>query len=142
PDVATRVFQGVQQPVCIVLAVKDGSTDSETPASVLCTSVSGHRDEKFSQLAGLGLEGDEWVPAPSGWRDPFLPAPSEGWQPLPALADLLPASSPGVSAHRTWPISPSKSTLTARGRKLLDEPDLVQRALLLHETRDTKLTST
>jgi hypothetical protein len=34
PAINTRIFQGVQQPICITLAVRDGSTDAHTPAPV------------------------------------------------------------------------------------------------------------
>ncbi len=48
PAVSTRIFQGVQHPVCIVLASRLPTHDSSKPAKVRYRSlVSGHRDNKF-----------------------------------------------------------------------------------------------
>ncbi|HTT82106.1 MAG TPA: N-6 DNA methylase, partial [Rhizomicrobium sp.] len=47
PEVATRIFQDVQQPVCIVLAARKLSKDDSRPAKVMFRSLAkGHRDKK------------------------------------------------------------------------------------------------
>lgn len=97
PEVVTRIFQAVQQPVCIVIAVRDGTTGPETPAPVRCTSVSGHRESKFEQLAALDLDADTWVDGLSDWQAPLLPAGPGSWQSLPTLDDLLAWSGIGGS---------------------------------------------
>ncbi len=73
PEVATRIFQGVQQPVCIVLAARKLGKDPTQPARVHFDALpKGRREEKFAALAvcrsTLGL-----ADGSSGWRDPFLP---------------------------------------------------------------------
>lgn len=74
PEVATRIFQGVQQPVCIVLAARTPSKNRETPAPLRFTALpEGRREAKFERLGKLSLGGPEWVEGPSGWREPFLP---------------------------------------------------------------------
>jgi len=52
PEVNTRVFQGVQQPVCIVLVARSANPDSESPATVRYRAVkASHREAKFEELA-------------------------------------------------------------------------------------------
>src|SRR5438067_2173597 len=49
PEVNTRIFQGVQHPVCIVLASRSGKKKTETPAEVRFQALpAGHRTEKFT----------------------------------------------------------------------------------------------
>ena len=56
PNVPTRIFQGVQQPVCIVLAARRLSKDSDEPARVHFHRLpKGRREEKFAALEGLSL---------------------------------------------------------------------------------------
>ncbi len=51
PGVKTRIFQAVQQPVCIVLASRSAKSDADTPAKVMFhTLPSGRREEKFTAL--------------------------------------------------------------------------------------------
>jgi hypothetical protein len=48
PEVATRIFQGVQHPVCIVLASRSPANDPDQPAAVRFRSLAkGHRKSKF-----------------------------------------------------------------------------------------------
>jgi hypothetical protein len=50
PDVSTRIFQAVQQPVCIVLASRP-TTSSDQPAKVWFRSLAkGKREDKFDEL--------------------------------------------------------------------------------------------
>src|SRR5690606_39818892 len=51
PDVSTRIFQGVQHPICIVLAHRSTNADSTTPAKVRYRSLpSGRSEEHTSEL--------------------------------------------------------------------------------------------
>jgi hypothetical protein len=57
PEVNTRIFQGVQQPVCIVLVARSAKADPNTPAAVRFRALpEGNRESKFAALAGLSLE--------------------------------------------------------------------------------------
>ncbi len=48
PEVNTRIFQGVQQPICIVLASRSSNKTDGTPARVLFQALpEGHRTQKF-----------------------------------------------------------------------------------------------
>ena len=59
PDVNTRIFQGVQQPVCIVLAARTPNKDRSTPAKLKFMALpKGHREQvKFAALAQADAQG-------------------------------------------------------------------------------------
>jgi hypothetical protein len=58
PDGPTRIFQGVQQPVCITLAARKLSKSDKQPAKVhFHTLPKGGQEEKFAALAKLSLHG-------------------------------------------------------------------------------------
>jgi N-6 DNA Methylase len=74
PEVNTRIFQAVQQPVCIVLASRSAKSKAETPAKVRFQALpAGHRTEKFAALGRLTIGGKAWLDCPTHWRAPFLP---------------------------------------------------------------------
>jgi hypothetical protein len=136
PEVPTRVFAGVQQPICITMAVRDGSTGPDEMAKVLYTEVTGLRTEKFAQLAALQLGGDQWEPCPDDWRAPFLPAGSADWRAMPALDELLGWSGSGTMPGRTWPIGPSVDVLKRRWERLIEAPEVQKPELLAEHKTD------
>ena len=100
PEVNTRIFQGVQQPVCIVLASRSAKSKAETPASVRFQALpAGHRTEKFAALGKLSLSSKAWVDCPTDWRAPFLPASTGAWATYPALEDFFIYNGSGVHAR-------------------------------------------
>src|ERR1700691_1762760 len=124
-EVNTRIFQDVQQPVCIVLASRSASakTDSNAVAKVLFQALpSGHRLEKFKRLAGLRIKSKAWVECPSDWRAPFLPASQRAWATYPKLKDLFIYNGSGVMPGRTWVIAPDVESLERRWEKLVHAP--------------------
>ena len=139
PEVPTRIFQGVQQPVCITIALRDGSSGKDIPAPVRFRSVIGRREEKFTALAKLDLSDSGWIDCSTSWRAPFLPASDAGWLAFPALDDILSWSGSGTMAGRTWVISPSTSALRARWSRLVDAPITEKSALLAPHPRDRRI---
>lgn len=132
PEVNTRIFEGVQQPVCIVLASRTPGTDPETPAAVRFRSLPvGHRREKFAALGSLTLDADGWAECPSGWRAPFLPETTGACSTYPALDDLFIYNGSGVMPGRTWIISPDSESLQRRWQALINAPD-DQKEVLFH----------
>lgn len=120
PDVPTRIFQGVQQPVCIVLAARSKKKRSRRPAAVKYTVLpAGKREEKFAALARLKLTARAWQDCPTDWRAPFLPAASGNWASYPALEELFLYNGSGVMPGRTWVIAPDAGSLHLRWRKLV-----------------------
>ena len=133
PEVPTRIFQGVQQPVCIVLAARVSNKPRDIPARVRYLALpKGKRDAKFESLAKLSLAGPSWVDGANGWREPFLPQQTGAWASFPSLAELFLWSGPGVKTHRTWVISPDVETLEDRWKTLQHENDPIKKELLFH----------
>ena len=120
PEVNTRIFQGVQQPVCIVLVSRTANTDANSPATVLYHCLpKGRREEKFAALSKLTLEGDAWIDCASNWRAAFLPASNGAWATYPALDDLFAYNGSGVMPGRTWVIAPDADSLRQRWHALI-----------------------
>jgi hypothetical protein len=142
PDVATRIFPGVQQPLAIAIFTRTPDCDSDTPALIHYTAVHGHRAEKYGALAELSLQGPQWHPTRTAWQAPFTPAAESQWDDYPALNDLLPWSSTGITANRNWPSAPASTVLKERLKVLIAEPDLARKAELFKETRDRNISST
>jgi hypothetical protein len=142
PDSSKRIFQGVQHPVCIVLAARTPRKARTVPAHVKFTSLPiGDRvDEKFAALASLSLDNPTWVDGASGWREPFSPEQVGGWASFPALAEILGWSSPGVMTHRTWVIAPDVDSLDRRWTALQRQSEPSIKELLFHPDRDRTLT--
>ncbi|WP_373492253.1 type ISP restriction/modification enzyme [Parasphingorhabdus sp.] len=133
PPVSTRIFEGVQQAVCIVLASKSPEADNSKPAQVKFRSLSkGHREDKFAELGDISLEDNQWQPGAKEWRAPFLPEFSGGWGDFVALDNLIGDSGMGTMPGRTWVIAPDKQTLEARWQELQREPLTTKRASLFH----------
>ncbi|HEX3920493.1 MAG TPA: type ISP restriction/modification enzyme, partial [Caulobacteraceae bacterium] len=143
PPASSRIFQGVQQPVCIVIASRPASADKTTAANVRFRSLpEGDRDEKFTALANLGLDDAGWVEALSDWRAPFLPAGAADWAAYPAVEDLFLYNGSGVMTGRTWVIAPDAQSLRERWDRLIREKDSASKEALFHpQTREGKVAS-
>jgi hypothetical protein len=121
PEVSTRIFQGVQQPVCIVMASRSKLTQRDAPAAIRFRSLPvGHRIGKFEALAAIDLTDGAWADCPTGWREPFLPAAQGAWPTYPALSDLFIYDGSGVMPGRTWIIAPDQQTLVDRWSALIN----------------------
>ncbi|WP_328854374.1 N-6 DNA methylase [Microbispora hainanensis] len=139
PPQSTRVFRGVQQPICIGIFARYGSPDRKRPATVHYTALHGKREEKFEAMAaGIPLDAaEQWQECPAYLTAPFMPV-AENWLSLPPLLELMPWHEPGVKANRTWVCAPSPEVLERRWRRLVAEgfPDD-----LFKRTRDLAPTS-
>ncbi len=133
PPIGSRIFQGVQQPVCIVMAARRPGTGESTPARVHFRSLpEAGRAEKFEALAGTSLHDDSWTDCPSDWRAPFLPRRSAEWAGYPALDQLFDYDGSGVMPGRTWVIAPDTQSLEARWKRLQAETDPNKKEMLFH----------
>jgi len=138
PDVATRVFPGVQQPVAIGIFTRTPETDPATPARIRYRSVHGSQGTKFDELKRLDIDDGDWEDCPDGWTAPFLPAGGDVWSQCPTVGDLFPLASPGVSPHRTWVYAPLPETLRRRWDALV-AAEGPEKARMFSETRDATL---
>lgn len=140
PEVRTRIFQGVQQPVCIVLAAKPLGKDRNVPARVRYQALpKGRREEKFAALETLSLDEQGWRDCQSGWRDcqsgwraPFFPAASGNWATFPSLKSFFDYDGSGVMPGRTWIIAPDRQSLEDRWARLIAEKDASRQETLFH----------
>ncbi len=124
PDVPSRVFPGVQHPICITLAVRTGQGDEMTPANVYYRSLApGRREQKYDELSTVSIRNEGWELVPKDWASPFAPAESSEWLSFPAILDLMPWHGSGTMPGRTWVVGPDRSALRNRWELLVDEQD-------------------
>jgi hypothetical protein len=123
PEVPTRVFQGVQHPVCIVLASRSPDKQAGTPAKVRFRALAaGPREQKFAALEKLMLQTRGWSECPTEWRAPFLPESKGAWGTYPRLEDFFDYNGSGVMPGRTWVIAPDAKSLLERWNALVNAP--------------------
>ena len=140
PDIPTRIFPGVRQPLAIGLFLRAPETSDQFPAVIRYRSVApGLQQEKFAELAGIHLDGEGWHDARTGWTEPLTRAAAGSWDTYPALSDLMPWYSPGVFPVRTWIHAPNAETLRKRWRMLRAEPDPDKQADMFRKGRDASL---
>ncbi len=143
PEMRTRIFQGVQQPVCIVMAARRKGKNRDSLAELKFLALpEGDRRDKFLNLDGLALASVDWSDGPSEWRAPFLPRVRGLWADCFGLDNIFAWSTPGVGAYRTWVIAPDRQSLVERWRALQGERNKDRRRLLFHEDRDRTLLKT
>jgi hypothetical protein len=132
-DVPTRIFEQVQQPVCIVLASRGSDASRDTSAQVRFRSLSpGPRREKFAELSRISLDGGGWRDCPTDGRGPFLPEHMGEWSDFVPLENLLNDGGLGVMTGRTWVIAPDQQSLQQRWAALIGDRDSARRADLFH----------
>ncbi len=139
PDVPTRIFPGVQQPLAIGIFVRAADNDLNTPSRIRYTSISGRRLDKYRALADLRLDGDGWRDARTSWQAGFMPAAESAWDDWPAMDDLLPWTAQGVKPNRTWVYAPHPGILDTRWRRLVGETDPDVKRTLFKESDAAKL---
>lgn len=114
PDVATRIFPGVQQPVAIGIFTRKPDTDPTKPARIRYRAVHGRQAAKFDELKRIDIDDTDWEDCPDGWTAPFLPAGGDEWESSPVMGDLIPWQAPGVKPNRTWVYAALAETLQER----------------------------
>lgn len=133
PKVQTRIFQGVQQPVCIVMAVRSSNPGSAEPARVRYRALPhGHRTGKFAALGEIALDDDGWTECASDSRASFFPRSAGAWREFAALEDLFDYDGAGVMPGRTWVIAPDRDSLKRRWQALQSETDAETKEALFH----------
>jgi hypothetical protein len=139
PDVPTRIFPGVRQPLAIGVFLRTPDASDQIPATIHHRVLNGRQEEKFTALAAVSLDDDGWREARTGWTDPLTPASGGQWDFYPALSDLMPWYSPGVFPVRTWICAPNAETLRRRWRTLLGETDPEAQSGLFRKGRDASM---
>lgn len=129
PEVPTRLFPGVQQPLAIMTIASLPSSDEASDFS--CCSVAGLQKEKFDALAGKSLA---WEAITGSGTEP-LSAQDEAWTVLPTLPDVMPFACPGVKTNRSWVIAPHREVLYQRWQVIADA-SAVQVGAVMKSTGD------
>ena len=133
PEVSTRIFQGVQHPVCIVMALRSTDEGSPTPARVRYRVLPrGSRTEKFEALGHITLEDEGWIECPSDPRASFFPRATGAWAEFAPLEDFFSYDGAGVMPGRTWVIAPDRASLERRWLELRAAPDAEKKKTLFH----------
>lgn len=136
PEVSTRIFQGVQQPICIVMATRWRETcGAEKPvAQVRWRALpAGHRDHKLEALQRLRLDAPGWQDCPMGERAPFLPVAAGAWADFVPLEKFFIYDGSGVQAKRVWVVAPDADSLKRRFARLVAAP-ATEKEALFHPT--------
>ena len=133
PDVPTRIFQDVQQPVCIVMALRSTDAGSSAQARVRYRALPhGVRTDKFAALGAITLDDDGWTECPSDPKASFFPRSAGAWGEFPALHDLFVYDGSGVMPGRTWVIAPDRVSLKRRWEALRSEIDAGKKEALFY----------
>lgn len=137
PAVNTRIFEGVQQPICIVMASRSAKRSGKkaTAKTKYIALTDGTRQQKFSQLEALTLSHAGWVECPKEGRAPFLPEAKGAWPSFPALESFFNYNGSGVMTGRTWVIAPDAQSLNERWDALVRARG-VQKETLFHPHMD------
>lgn len=143
PEVATRIFEGVQHPVCIVLASRSKKNHPDVPAKVRYRALKpGRRGAKFAELSALTLASPGWVDCSPEPRAPFLPAFAGGWADFVPLDEVLGDFGPGIMPGRVWTVAPDIHSLQSRWVALKAEKDAAKKEKLFHpQLRNGKVAS-
>ena len=113
PEVSTRLFPGVQQPLAIMTVA---SCLSEDRASDFTYGVVlGSRHEKFDVLAGPTPPAGSPI---SGSGAAPLATVSDGWSSMPSMTDVMPFATTGLTTNRSWVIGTHPEVLLERWRTL------------------------
>ncbi len=116
PDVPTRIFPGVRQPLAIGVFVRTPENSKDVPALLRYLAVTGRQADKFKALSNINLT-EGWESARTEWTAPFTPEAAL-WDSWPASGDLLAWHSPGVKSNRNWAYAASRSVLASRWNNL------------------------
>ncbi len=140
-DVSTRPFPGVAQPLAISIFIRRAGIERSTGhrAKVHYRALAGRRSEKFRHLREVRLDDGGWREAHSQSPRPFTPHSESGWEDFPALNDLFPWGSLGVTSNRSWVSDPSAEVLRRRWSTLIRADDLETKARQFKETGDRDL---
>jgi len=127
----------IRTPVAIAVCFRAGEVDTETPATVRYTRITGTRDAKLATLGAVAaLDALEWEECSTDWQAKFRPAGAGSFFGWPLLTDLMPWRQTGVEMKRTWPIGTTRELLEQRWVELLEAND---RRKAYKETRDRKI---
>jgi hypothetical protein len=133
--VRTRIFPGVPHPVCIGIFACDSDADNKHSSQISYLAIPGDQREKFEALKDVGVRSSGWGKCARTATASLRSARLESWLQYPAIDDLLPYTSLGVTCNRAWVRAPETEVLARRWRRLIFAGPEEKQALM-KETRD------
>ncbi|MFC4049279.1 type ISP restriction/modification enzyme [Actinomadura syzygii] len=135
----TRIFgAAVSRQLCIAVFSRSNDPAPTRLAIVRYLELHGSRQGKLARLAALGPDDPEWRTCRNGWEAPFLPEATPEWSQYPALSDIMPWRSRGITPGRSWIYAPDPDTLKTRWLQLITASG-TSRVQLFKEGRDRKI---
>ncbi len=136
PNVPTRLFPGVQQPLAIMTVVRRPCLQDKSVGQVRYRRVEGSREEKMRQLDEMDLA-EGWSHSTTDLTGSFMPQASDLWASFASLGDLLDERGPGWKPNRSWVRAPAASVLKKRWQQLVHLPtDEMSQAMVPTRDRD------
>ncbi|KAA3435950.1 type ISP restriction/modification enzyme [Rufibacter hautae] len=133
----TENIFNIQTPVAISIGFRKDICDSQVPANVWYSKVTGTRAEKLSFLSNISSFKDiSWQLCFEEWEKPMLPKTSGDYFSYPLITDIFPWQHSGVQFKRKWPIASQKEILVKRWRVLVSALDLDERRRLFGKEGD------
>jgi len=132
----------IQTPVVIAVGVRYGQAQSDKPATVHYSRITGSRDDKYTRLNAIeGFDALVWQDCPTGWTDVFMPVITTKYNDWPLMTNIFPWQISGVQMKRKWPVAEVPDLLIQRWEALVGLP-YEDRAKALFETRDKSIGKT
>jgi Type ISP C-terminal specificity domain/N-6 DNA Methylase len=129
----TRIFgRGVGRQISIAVFMRRAEPNRGTAADVSYMELHGTRDEKLSHLKATRPAGSGWEACRREMRSAFRPP--QPWDVHPALSQLMPLRSRGVTSGRSWVYAPTPEILKDRW-ELFIAADVTRRRAMFHETK-------
>ena len=139
PPGNTRIFgREVGRQVSIAVFVRHAAADLGQPADVRYLELHGTREQKLARLEDIGPGGTGWQPCRTSARAAFRPESRQSWDIYPALSELMPMRSRGVTSGRSWVYAPTSDILKNRWERFI-AADVARRRVMFHETKRYKI---
>lgn len=133
--VRTRIFPSVPHPVCIGIFARGSTAGNDGSPEMSYLAISGDQRKKFQALKDVRVKASGWSACARGATASLRSARVESWLQYPAIDDLLPYTSLGVTCNRAWVRAPETEVLARRWRRLI-AADPEEKRALMKETRD------
>lgn len=130
-DSRTRIFgSAVSRRLCIAVFARWRQPSRDRAATIHHMKLEGDKAQKLERLGAVSLLDQDWKKCPRDWQAPLLPENTD-WHKYPALSDLMPWRSRGMTTGRQWLYAPQPETLRMRWSRLLQGDTEERRSLFV-----------
>jgi Type ISP C-terminal specificity domain/N-6 DNA Methylase len=139
-DSNTRVFGSkVSRRLCVAVFARWRQPDRDSYATFHHMTLRGDNKQKLDCLKNITLQDRDWKTCPKEWQGPLFHV-NASWHQYPALSDLMPWRSRGMTTGRSWVYAPQSETLQLRWRELTTA-ERHRRKSLFEEKNDRSIDS-